>query len=617
MYTMKNGILYEDGRAVFCVGLSYYPSYHARKVPVPEDGDRVGEMKKDIRAMKEAGFNLVRAASIGDVRRTEEGIEVHTEFIEQLLDECDKVGIASMMRLQGYSMNLSGHDDFLMRDQDGREMDTTIWYDFLQNSMYHEGLLSDNDAGTRALAELYRRHPSLVSFQTYNEPHYPAHEGRIYDYHPATVAAYRKWLVKKGLMDEKQAENYEPPRERPQKDEPIGEWVNWRLFAIETLSDFLNHTADVAKEADPQIESLTCLTSAPTLVNNCKHGVSYFDNAKGMDTVGITHYLSCRGASYYHACLVLDNAESAAALQGKHCWLIEYDARTNITLQKFYQETYAAIGAGLKGIMYYQWRGDHVFPDSPEGNGFGFLNYDGTKTDLYEEKMDMVRLLNRLSDRIVHAEKIRCGAAVLYSDHAAMSADAMDNGADVTRNTYMEVYRALYRQLRAEGITADLTESDMLKANPLGFKVLFVPKYPLLSDKEKADVQAFAENGGAVYLCEDGTMSLYRLGEKFVKYEDAAHNVIDALEANGIKPVIASSDRSLTVQVIGGGGYALACLNNISTARDTISGAQLRLIGVQAKKATLYTPRGEEEIKVQGDLICLPDIYEGAFLLLE
>lgn len=78
MYSMKNGILYQDGKAVFCVGLSYYPSYHARKVPVPEDGDRVGEMKKDIRAMKEAGFNLVRAASIGDVRRTENGIEVHT-----------------------------------------------------------------------------------------------------------------------------------------------------------------------------------------------------------------------------------------------------------------------------------------------------------------------------------------------------------------------------------------------------------------------------------------------------------------------------------------------------------------------------------------------------------
>ena len=150
MYSMKNGILYENGRPVFCVGLSYYPSYHECKVPVPEDGDRVGEMKKDLRRMKEAGFNLVRAASIGDVRRVNGEVEIHTEFIERLLDEADRVDIASMMRLQGYSMNLSGYDDFYMINSRGEQMDKTRWYDFLQNSMYHPGILRDNDDGTRA-----------------------------------------------------------------------------------------------------------------------------------------------------------------------------------------------------------------------------------------------------------------------------------------------------------------------------------------------------------------------------------------------------------------------------------------------------------------------------------
>jgi len=616
MYSMKNGILYQDGKAVFCVGQSYYPSYHAKKVPVPENGDRVGEMIKDIRGMKEAGFNLVRAASIGDVKRVNGEIEVHTEFIEQLLDECDKVGIASMMRLQGYSMNLSGYDDFLMLDEDGNEMDTTKWYDFLQNSMYHEGILHDNDEGTVALAKLYSKHPNLVSFQTYNEPHYPARNKGIYDYHPATIAAYRKWLVKQGIMTEAEAAEYDPPRARPAKGEDITEWVNWRLFSLETLSNFLNHTADVAKQVDPEIESLTCLTSAPTLPGNSKHGVSYFDNAKGMDTVGITHYLSCRGSTYYHACLVLDSAESAAALNGKHCWLIEYDARTNITLKKLYQETYAAIGAGIKGIMYYQWRGDHIFPDSPEGNGFGFINYDGTKTEHYEEKLAVVQLLNKLSDEIVNAEKKRCGVALLSSNHAFMSADAIDNGADADRNTYLELYKSLYKHLRAEGITVDLTESDMLAENPLGFKVVIVPHYSLISEQEKADLQTFADQGGAVYTCEDGMLSLYRLGQSFVKYEDAAYNLIDVLEENGIAPVIASSNRQLMVQVIEGEGYAVACLNNISTVHETLSGVKLTLNQVKATKAVMHTPYSETELAVNGDVIELPEIREGAFVVL-
>ena len=157
----------------------------------------------------------------------------------------------------------------------------------------------------------------------------------------------------------------------------------------------------MAKAVDPEKESLTCLTTDPTLVSNASRGVSYFDNAKGMDTVGITHYINTCGVPYFHACLVLDNAESAAAAQGKHCWLIEYDARTDIPIKKLYEETYMAVGAGLKGIMYYQWRGDYVFPDSPEGNGFGFINYDGTLTEHYEEKLDMVRLLNSRSENIL------------------------------------------------------------------------------------------------------------------------------------------------------------------------------------------------------------------------
>ena len=617
MYSMKNGILYQDGKAVFCVGQSYYPSYHAKKVPVPETGDRVGEMKKDIRRMKEAGFNLVRAASIGDVRRVDGEIEVHTEFIEQLLDECDEVDIASMMRLQGYSMNLSGYDDFLMLDEEGNEMDTTKWYDFLQNSMYHEGILRDNDEGTVALAKLYAKHPSLVSFQTYNEPHYPGRNKGIYDYHPATIEAYRKWVVAKGIMTEEEARDYDPPRARPAKDGDITEWVNWRLFSLETLSNFLNHTADVAKEVDPSIESLTCLTSVPTLVRNSKDGVSYFDNAKGMDTVGITHYLSCRGSTYYHACLVLDSAESAAALNGKHCWLIEYDARTNITLQKLYQETYAAIGAGIKGIMYYQWRGDHIFPDSPEGNGFGFINYDGTKTENYEEKLAIVRLLNKLSDEIVNAEKKRCGLAILSSNHAMMSADAIENGADAVVNSYLELHKSLYKHFRAEGITVDVTETDMLASNPLGFKVVIVPKYSLISEQEKADLDAFAANGGVVYTCEDATLSMYKLGEAFVKYEDASHNVQDVLDFNGIEPIIRSSSRSLMVQVIEGKDYAVACLNNISTAKKTLSGVKLTLNKVKATTATMYTPCGEQELTVNGDTIELPEIREGAFIVLK
>ena len=58
MYELKNGVLYKDGKAQMCLGLSYYPSYHPKKFPVRPEDDRIGGLKQDIHDMAEAGFNL-------------------------------------------------------------------------------------------------------------------------------------------------------------------------------------------------------------------------------------------------------------------------------------------------------------------------------------------------------------------------------------------------------------------------------------------------------------------------------------------------------------------------------------------------------------------------------
>lgn len=614
MYNMKNGVLHKEGKPVFCIGLSYYPSYHERKVPVPESGDRIGEMKKDLRLMVQEGFNLVRVASIGDVKRVDNEIVIHTEFIDELLKEADKVDIATMVRLQGYSMNFSGYDDFYMIDQNGKEMNKTIWYDFLQNSLYHEGILHDNDEGTKLLAEHYCLFAkNLVSFQTYNEPHYPSYA--MFDYHPATIKAYRKWLINKGIMSEEQAAEYNPPTKRPQKDENPTEWINWRMFSFESLANFLNHSADVAKRVNPEKESLTCLTSAPSYARNIHDGISYFDIARGMDVVGITHYVNTYGAPYYQAGFLLDNAESAAALNGKHFWLVEYDARTDISLRKFYEETYMAIGAGAKGIMYYQWRGDYVFEDSPEGNGFGFLNYDGTPTNQYEEKMAMVKLLNQLSDIIVNAEKKRCGVAVLHSKYAFCHADAIENGSKTEHNSYLQAYQTIYKQLRSEGISVDFVEAENLSENKLNIQVLYVPYYELLSEAEKQMVQDFVKQGKKVYCFEE--ILLYRdITEKYDR-NIAPYNIQDTIKLNNIEPVISTDNSAIMIQVLVGQDYYLACLNNISATDPVYSHVKLKLNDIQATKAYWYTPEAVKELEVDGANVDIPTVREGGFLLLK
>ena len=82
MYTIQNGKLYRDGKAVFGVGVSYYASYHARKVPVPPDGDRIGELKKDLQGMADFGLNLVRCAALCDMKyNAQHDVEADTGFM--------------------------------------------------------------------------------------------------------------------------------------------------------------------------------------------------------------------------------------------------------------------------------------------------------------------------------------------------------------------------------------------------------------------------------------------------------------------------------------------------------------------------------------------------------
>ena len=85
MYEIKNGILYHNGKKTFALGESYYPSFHPSKFPVPPDGDRMSEMVKDLKGMRDAGFNHVRFASLGEVSYDEKRQEVLNEIKSSII----------------------------------------------------------------------------------------------------------------------------------------------------------------------------------------------------------------------------------------------------------------------------------------------------------------------------------------------------------------------------------------------------------------------------------------------------------------------------------------------------------------------------------------------------
>lgn len=495
-YLLKNGILYINGKAAFGIGSHYYPSYHPQKVPVPENGDRIGEMKRDFADMKSARINIVRTAAIGSFCEENGVIKGDFPLGKAIAEELENLGIALTVRLNGYDNGLNEYPDERMLDENGAPL-VKSWSQFITNSVCHEGAKSDNEKVTAVGSEYFGKFDNVVGFQIFNEPAFPC-EG-FYDYNPNTLEEYRKTLIKRGV---KEAEAY-PPRRRPTYSESPERWIDWRLFNAEKFNDYLNFLAETAKKRKPSAETFTCMTCCPVQIGSSMRGADYFRIAEKMDVVGITLYLKCKGAFYYEHSRVTDYAESAAAAFGKHFWLIEYDARTDMSARDFEVETYAAIGSGAKGIMYYQWRGDYVFEDSPEPNGFGIFYNDRTPTEKYDAAMKMHEMLYRLSGRIVRKERVRQGVAILYSERANAYYDAVCNGdnKNAWQGKESNVFAAMnvYRKFKREFVSPTAVRASELNRLPFAVNALIIPAENGLSEAEKAEIETFERGGGKVY----------------------------------------------------------------------------------------------------------------------
>lgn len=620
MFELKNGILYKSGKAVFTLGLSYYASYHEQKVPVLAEGDRVGEMKKDIDGMLESGFNLLRMAALGDVKREKTGkVKVDFPFIDAMLAYADEAAIAAMVRLQGYSTNLSGYTDATMLNEKNEKM-PFHWGWFVRGCLNHEGLLRDDEDACAASAKHFEKYSSVVSFQIYNEPAYPS-KG-FYDYNPHSIRAWRKWLVERGLKSAEEAEKLDAPRRRPHYDEGPSDWINWRLFHYERMNWYLNNLSDKAKQAYSKPETTTCHMPCPLRPGAAVRGEDYFRVAERMDIMGITHYAAAAGPSHYYASEILDLAESAAAVFGKHAWIVEYNAHTNMSANEWERETYSAIGSGIKGIMYYQWRADYPFADGPEPEAFGMIFNNGRKSEKFERAVSMNRLINEIGHLFVQSEKKRSGVAVLFSEYSNAVHDATDNrGVDeIPDERSAAYYLSVYRAFRKAGVSVDFARSSELIRNPLKIKLLIIPSMSSLSEIEKARIEDFTKAGGMTY-SYNGFIGAFE--SKNFKYMADAETV---LANTGITPLFDVNEKNVDVKILEGenekGPYLVACIINIDPLEKTIpSGKTLRINGINAfGKAGFIAPGRNEKLNasLHGKTleITLPEITTGGFILI-
>lgn len=628
MYEIVNGILHKDGKPTFVLGESYYPSFHPCKFPVKPEDDRMGEMVKDLRMMAEAGFNHVRFAALGDVAYdgASHSVSYDGPLVDAMTREADQNGLSVSVRLQGFSVNLRGFQDAELVDERGKTPDFA-WSDFVRSTLNHEGIREDNYVYARDLAAHFATFDNVVAYQIYNEPKYPQPMSIICDYNPHNIAAFRNWLVEKGVLSAQEAAAYEPPHGR--HDQTPRMWALWRMFSMETLNGFLNHCADAAKEGG-KLPTFTCLTADVGCKTNPRRGVDPFANAKGMELVGYTIYRHAWGADYYPMCLEGDSFQCAAETEGKQAWCIELDSRTYIPCSVYNKGTYATLGSGVKGIVYYQWRGDQPVPGVPYPNSCGILNSDGTKTDNFENAVNVNRYISSINDLLMNASRAREGIGLLLSPYATALADGMLNSDSFPQskqyyNTVTMATQVLYAQLRDAGYTVTFTDAAHLEANPCGVKVLIVPDAELLSDGERKQVEAFQNAGGKVYANiptgrpTRGYCGLQEYTTRVKTYKerqfDPYFTAYDLPALTGIHPIARAIEPNVGVQALCGDGYTMLVLTNISPIQEKTD-AVLR-VSIPFKTAEFTAIDGSKPIEVTDNTITVKGMTDGGILILQ
>ncbi len=514
MYSIKNGVLYKDGRPTIGMGAGYYASFHRYKWPVPPDGDRVGEAEKDLAEMREIGFNMIRTSALGDFRWEDGQVKGEFPFAEKLCEIADKNDLSVLLRSQGYSAVMR-HKSEDVRILNYKREPIEFQKCFVSDCINHPGVIEDNDALTEFIAKHFSKYKNIVLHLMYNEPGYPYDEG--YDFHPESIKAYRKWLVDNGYRTEKEVENLEPPHHRPNRGESEEEWILFHEFKFQAMSRFLCDSGRASDRGNPNTESLTCTMPLPLQEGGTTIGEDIFDMGDGMDIIGVTDYCPYIGLPAYFTYLYSDTLNSAARMNGKHVWAAECNAHTAVTITEWQRETYGLLGSGFKGLLYYQWRADYDNGKGPEIGMFGILHNDRTHSQKYDIIKGTNALVERLSETLATSDRISSDIGILYSRHANTFFDAHENGWidpevawDAFENfdpgTFVFKYNhnidylgMIHRELRQRQIAPNIVRASDLKENKLGIKTLFVPSATGLGAEELDMINEFAKNGGYVF----------------------------------------------------------------------------------------------------------------------
>jgi beta-galactosidase len=502
--------------AIFPVSV-WYGGGKAR-APMLEDNPRAKKeaWRRDVRAIKETGFNSIRGWIDWASAEPEEG-KYNFETLDVLADLAREEGLKLIVQVYMDSAPEwvgARYPDALYTAASGARIKPEAAPGYCRD---HAGVRDREIAFFSALSKHIGKHPAFLGWDLWSEPHVinwanatwmPNAE---YCFCPGSVERFRAWLKNKyKTLAALNASWYRRftswDQVEPNRLSTIlsyTDYIDWRTFIQQKLGDDLRDRFQAVKQFAPNAVA-TSHAAAPSLFTSPLAGDGSPDDwimRREVDFYGTSFYPkhsypigrdpAWRGA-------LLDFAKSSGYENGRNgFWIgelqsgfgtVALNVSGTVTAADLTNWMWSTVSRGAKAVNVYAW---YPMSTGYESGGYGLIHLDGRLTDRSKAAGDVARTITANNDLFERARPPQAEVAIVYNplnyfvggrQRAASNYGPQSEVVGIERDSMLGVYRALFPL----NVPVDFVHVQRLDPITLNkYKLLYVP-YPLMLPESAA-----------------------------------------------------------------------------------------------------------------------------------
>ncbi len=544
----------------FIYAAGYYPLMQKK-----EDWNR------DLKIMKDSGINLIRTAELFNTwdRIEPEKGQFNFGFLDEFFDLCLNYDIKILLGSGTASPPYWIHElypDVNITNNHDEAYPNNVSYSWA--CIDNKGYLEEIERYLSVLVNRYKDHPSLFAYQLHNEislPFMPLREGDvdIYCYCNDSIEKFREWIKNKyqtldtlnyayrwGATNTVQTrwDQVEPPRTKSTSWSSVTRWLDWRLFWMENMVNFIKWQNTLIKAMDPNHITTTNIfflkTQDPLGVITA---LDQFEMAKVVDIIGYDLYPGSgnklEGKPEFSS-MCLDMARSTAESIQKDYWLLETESgpingwvlgpSRNVKGFDLERNIFEAIGHNAKATLYQGWR-EWDFQPIHWG---AIVDLDGNPTERTEAAGKIGKHLQDESHIINTGHTPKSKIALFLSKENAIILNGMGQ-----EKFLMTALRGAYRIFWEMNYSVDFITPELVENGYANhYEIIFMPFTAYVTKKLAQSFASYVHQGGNLI----GTARCGMLGDKgWYNHQNPCFDLVDVFGVE-VKEIIANVTPTIT-----------------------------------------------------------------------